>query len=137
MPIGGPYGFGQHSSRQLATVHPLLRSVIEDAIYFVDFTVLEGHRGQEDQHRAFASGNSKLDWPKSKHNKSPSEAVDLWPYPHPRKDEDVIRQLCYIAGHVMAIAAAKGVRVRWGGDWNRNDQLEDNSFDDWGHFELD
>lgn len=26
--------------------------------------------------------------------------------------------------------------VRWGGDWNNNTELKDNSFDDLVHFEL-
>jgi len=46
-----------------------------------DITVLCGHRGEAEQNAAYAAGNSKLKWPKSKHNKVPSEAVDIVPYP--------------------------------------------------------
>lgn len=46
-----------------------------------DITVLCGHRGEAEQNAAYAAGNSKLKWPNSKHNKTPSEAVDIVPYP--------------------------------------------------------
>ena len=39
-----------------------------------------GHRNKEDQNKAFAEGKSKLKWPKGKHNKLPSQAVDAAPY---------------------------------------------------------
>ena len=44
--------------------------------------------------------------------------------------------MTYFAGMVMGIAKAKGIGVRWGGDWNQNKDLEDNGFDDLPHFEL-
>ena len=42
----------------------------------------------------------------------------------------------YFAGMVMGIAKAKGIGLRWGGDWNQNTELKDNGFDDLPHFEI-
>jgi hypothetical protein len=28
------------------------------------------------------------------------------------------------------------INVRWGGDWNKNFEVDDNMFDDFPHFEL-
>ena len=40
------------------------------------------------------------------------------------------------AGFVMGIATGMGIDIRWGGDWNQNDQVKDNKFDDLPHFEV-
>ncbi len=46
-----------------------------------DISVACGHRTKSDQDREFAEGDSKVPWPRSKHNTLPSRAVDVWPYP--------------------------------------------------------
>lgn len=99
----------------------------------IDCTILEGERGKEAQDEACAKGLSKLEWPKSKHNKSPSLAIDAAPYPIDWKD---ISRFCYFAGIVMAIGAKHGVTLRWGGDFNCNNQIKDETFLDYVHFEI-
>lgn len=108
-----------------------------------DFTVLEGHRGEEAQNRAYAKGLSKLPWPRGKHNSSPSKAVDIAPYPidwgdgeTPLKAEATRQRFCYLAGFVMAVALQREISLRWGGDWNGNRDTRDESFRDLGHFEI-
>ena len=65
--------------------------------------------------------------------------VDVAPYPIDWEDLDRFR---YFAGYVMGVAAilhSEGLithRLRWGGDWNRDTQVKDNSFNDMPHFEL-
>lgn len=92
-----------------------------------------------EQNAAFRSGKSKLEYPKSKHNKAPSMAVDVAPYPIDWYDE---KRFHYFAGHVMGVAKIlhyEGFmthRVRWGGDWDNDTQVKDNKFDDLVHFEL-
>lgn len=125
--------FSNLSKAALATCHPLLQQVMEEAIRHIDFTVLEGHRGKEAQNKAFDDGFSKVRWPNGKHNKTPSLAVDIAPYPIVWNDTE---RFVYFAGFIMAIAAMKGIPLRWGGDWNRNTQVKDEKFRDWGHFEL-
>ncbi len=69
-----------------------------------------------------------------KHNKMPALAVDIAPYPIVWSDTG---QFAYLAGWIMAIAKIRGVRIRWGADWNRNNLIRDEKFLDWGHFEID
>ena len=64
---------------------------------------------------------------------NPSKAVDAYPYP---VDFNDLNRMRYFAGIVMGIAAVKGIKLRWGGDWNQDTQLSDNKFNDLPHFEL-
>lgn len=75
-----------------------------------------------------------MKWPKSKHNSQPSLAVDVAPYPIDWKDE---RRFILFAGFVMGIAKAKGINLRWGGDWNGNFRVgDDGKLFDAPHFEM-
>lgn len=40
------------------------------------------------------------------------------------------------AGLLISMGMQRNAILRWGGDWNRNFDTLDNSFDDLGHFEL-
>src|SRR3990172_9550055 len=73
--------FGKRSKDNLATCHPDLVLLAQDAIKQIDFTVIEGHRGKEAQTIAVTRGTSRTTWPKSKHNKFPSHAFDFIPSP--------------------------------------------------------
>ena len=125
--------FGKASQEKLATCDPRLQKVFNEVIKHFDFTVIEGHRGEAAQNKAFAEGESKLKYPQSKHNKTPSLAADVLPYPIDWNDTNRMR---YFAGFVVGIAATMGIKIRWGGDWNQNIELKDNSFNDLPHFEL-
>ncbi len=125
--------FGKSSQDKLATCDPRLQKVFNEVIKYFDCTVIEGHRGEEAQNKAFAEGKSKLKYPQSKHNKTPSLAADVLPYPIDWNDTNRMR---YFAGFVVGIAATMGIKLRWGGDWNQNTELKDNSFNDLPHFEL-
>lgn len=125
--------FGKASQEKLATCDPRLQKVFNEVIKHFDCTVIEGHRGEAAQNKAFAEGKSKLKYPQSKHNKTPSLAADVLPYPIDWNDTNRMR---YFAGFVVGIAATMGIKIRWGGDWNQNTELKDNSFNDLPHFEL-
>ena len=125
--------FGRRSKERLETCDKRLQTIMNEVIKHVDISVLCGHRNEKDQNQVFKDGNSKVDWPKGRHNAYPSNAVDVCPYPI---DWDDRERMTYFAGMVMGIAKAKGIGVRWGGDWNQNTDLEDNGFDDLPHFEL-
>jgi len=118
--------FGRRSKSRLGTCHNLLQEILEEAIKEYDFSVLCGHRGKEDQDAAFNSGNSKLKFPQSKHNKMPSLAVDIAPYPIDWNNIDRFKDLGKI---IKRIADEKGIDLSWGGDWR--------SFKDYPHFQLD
>lgn len=125
--------FSKRSRRHLDSCHPALQTILLDVVRHFDCTVLVGHRGRKAQNEAFRTGHSKLDFPNSKHNVTPSLAVDVVPYPIDWSDT---QRMNYFAGHVMMVAAVHGVRLRWGGDWDRDTQVKDNGFDDLAHFEI-
>ena len=125
--------FGSSSRKQLSTCHEDLQALFEEVVKYFDCSVLEGHRGEEKQNEAFRKGNSKLQFPKGRHNASPSYAVDVVPYPI---DWDDRERMSYFAGFVKGIASQMGIPIRWGGDWNSDNNLKDNKFDDLPHFEL-
>ena len=128
------YRFSARSQDALDECDVRLQRVLAKAIEVLDFTVLEGHRGEARQNQMVANGKSKLRWPNSKHNQSPSLAVDIAPYPIDWANQH--SQFQYLAGVVMGIAHEMGIDLRWGGDWDRDGQLSDNTFNDLPHFEV-
>jgi peptidoglycan L-alanyl-D-glutamate endopeptidase CwlK len=131
--------FSQISIQRLSTCHPDLQLVLTKAILEFDFSVLAGHRGELEQTIAFQEGKSKTPWPKSKHNGSPSLAVDIAPYPilwpDPKNPKNWAR-FYYLGGYVLGIAAELNVPLRWGGDWDGDRDIHEQRFDDLPHFEL-
>jgi len=125
--------FSQKSLEKLATCDPKLQALFLEVIKHFDCVVLEGHRGKIMQDAAFAAGQSKTQWPQSKHNSQPSKAVDVAPYPIDWNDHG---RFYYFGGFVMGIAAKMGIKIRYGGDWNKNTQVKDEKFKDLPHFEL-
>lgn len=125
--------FSKRSLAALSTCHPDLQKLMSEAIKDYDFAVICGHRGRADQDRAVAQGMSKLAFPKSKHNKLPSLAVDIVPYPVRWKDIDSFKQL---AVHIHKVADQLGIKIRHGADWNMNGDYTDEKFSDWPHYEL-
>jgi peptidoglycan L-alanyl-D-glutamate endopeptidase CwlK len=133
--------FSETSKERLKTCHSDLQILCNRLIERYDFTVVCGHRDEEDQNRAYRTGKSEKQWPDSKHNTVPSLAVDLAPYELTGIDWGKM-QSAYFAGQVMGLAEelfAQGVmkhRIRPGIDWNLNDDIDDTKFWDAGHFEI-
>lgn len=125
--------FSTQSLARLETCHPDLQLICHEVIKYFDFTVLEGHRGQEAQNKAFKEGRSKIKFPLGKHNKMPSLAVDIVPYPIDWEDEN---RFYYLAGLMMATAKKFDIPLRWGGCWKMDNNFAGNKFDDLPHFEL-
>ena len=125
--------YSKKSKTRLETCHPYLQLLFNAVVKEFDNTILEGHRGKTKQDRYFKSGQSKLKYPKSKHNKTPSEAVDSAPWPI---DWNNTKRFYYYAGYVMATAERLGINIRWGGDWDSDNDLDDQRFNDLVHFEL-
>lgn len=122
--------FGSNSRMILSTCHGDLQVVMEEAIRHYDFSVKCGHRGEAEQNKAFDNKASKVKWPNSNHNKQPSMAVDIYPYPfHSEYWEKAYKGVWYEqACHVLAAASKLGIKVKWGGHFN--------SLFDGPHFEL-
>lgn len=124
------------SLKRLSTCHPDLIRLFEQVDKTFPLLIIEGHRGREAQHAAFAAGRSKLDWPKGKHNSLPSLAVDAAPLPLDWAGKKSREKFYLFAGFVLAQALALGISLRWGGDWDSDWDIKENSFDDLVHFEL-
>jgi len=133
------YKFGNRSLEKRATCHPDLQMILDEMIKMMDISVLCGHRGEADQRQAVEDGMSQVHYPNSMHNSDPSLAVDVAPYPI---DWDNLKRFYYMGGMFLGIAhmlKEKGLishNVRWGGDWDRDNDLDDNRFIDLPHFEL-
>jgi peptidoglycan L-alanyl-D-glutamate endopeptidase CwlK len=133
------YKFSEKSRGHLVCCHPDLQIIMNHAIKFVDFSVICGHRNEREQTEAYNKGTSKLKWPKSKHNKFPSEAIDIVPYPTGYGDE---KQFYILSGVLKVVikqlknACVIGNKIRWGGDWDSDGDLNDQNFDDLAHYEI-
>jgi peptidoglycan L-alanyl-D-glutamate endopeptidase CwlK len=118
--------FGPKSKRVLAECEQDIQDVLNEAIKHIDFSCIWGHRGKEDQNAAFRDGFSTVEWPNSKHNKTPARAVDIIPYPGGFDNDD--EAFFLLATYVLRAANELGVDLVWGGHWR--------SFKDLAHFEL-
>lgn len=125
--------FGSKSKQALATAHPQLQALFNRVIQTYDCTVLQGFRTKEAQDAAVRAGASKTPWPQSKHNRTPSHAVDVAPFPIDWND---LRRFYHFAGFVQGVARQMGISLRWGGDWDGDGDFKDNKFNDLVHFEL-
>ena len=125
--------FSKKSLARLTTCDSRLQQVFQQVVQNFDCTIIEGHRNEERQNRMVDEGKSQVRWPDGKHNTEPSLAVDVCPYPVVWDDRE--RQTLF-AGYVLATAKAMGIDLRWGGDWDRDTEVRDNSFDDLVHFEI-
>ena len=107
------------SRQRLATCDPRLQDVLNEVIKYVDFTVLEGHRGRDAQNQAVAEGRSRAMWPNGNHNSLPSHAVDIAPWlPDVKVDWKDIVAFGRLMGFVQLIGIQKGVKLRFGLDWD-------------------
>lgn len=154
------YSWGRTSRKRLGTCHEDLQRIADMALSLgiMDITVVCGRRSQEEQDALYPK-YSKVKYPHSKHNTDPSIAVDLAPY-HPiygylSGSEDQINLIAKgqgigyqeafsfingeyhrLAGIILSCARHLKIGIRWGGDWNSNANVLDQSFMDLVHYEL-
>ena len=127
------YEFSQGSKEKILQLHPDLQFLMYHAIAIFDFSVTTGYRDKTDQNALEREGKSQLKYPSSKHNLRPSMAVDIHPYPINFEDLD---RYYFLAGLIKGIASKHNIKIRWGGDWDNDNDFTDNKFDDLCHFEL-
>lgn len=135
--------FSRSSKLKLDTCHPDLQRIMKEVVKFYDCTVLEGFRDRVRQDTLYAEQKTKVQYPDSKHNLTPSMAIDVAPYPIDWSgDAKNLARYYYLAGCIRGVAAQLRRlgeiehEVRFGGDWDSDDFFDDNSFDDLVHFEL-
>jgi peptidoglycan LD-endopeptidase CwlK len=132
--------FGKRSLENLSTCDVRLVTLAEEVVKVHDCSCIEGWRNEEDQNRYVEEGKSKVLWPFGKHNfidlngEPCSRALHLVPYPD--LDWEDRERFMYFGGFVLGVAAGLSIPIRWGGDWDRDHNLKDQSFDDLCHFEL-
>lgn len=156
------FRWGRRSLQELSTCSPGIRSMCNRMLSYriMDVTIICGHRNEENQTEAFDKKLTKLAWPMSKHNQTPSKAVDIYPYHprfklltgHPSQVRDIATEMHWttnhasnfitceyhrMAGLMSAAAKAEGVGLRWGGGWDSDGDgdVTDQTFMDLCHFE--
>lgn len=127
------YKFSNNSRKNLSTCDIRLQEIFEEVIKHIDCSVICGYRNEYDQNSVYSLGNSKLKFPDSKHNVGPSKAIDVIPYP---VDWSNVNKFYYFAGVVKGVASVLGYKIRWGGDWDSDNEFKDNKFNDLPHFEI-
>ncbi len=123
------YKFGKKSKERLRGVHPKLVNVLNELIKIMDVTIIEGLRSEERQKELLEQGKTKTKF--SKHIKG--KAVDLAPYPIDWEDRE---RFHYMGGMIRGIGKQLNTDIRWGGDWDSDGEIKDNSFDDLVHVEI-
>ncbi len=121
------------SAFKLSTCDPRIIEVLTEAIKYYDFTVLCGHRTKEDQDKAVAEGKSTKAFPNSKHNTTPSMAVDIAPYP---VDWNDLARFALLVGFIIGLARARGYHFRSGLDWDDDGNIKEHSLIDGPHIEV-
>ena len=121
--------FGKRSKDRLKGVNPKLVNILNELIKIMDVTIIEGLRTEARQNDLLAQGKSKTKY--SKHLEG--KAVDLAPYPIDWEDRE---RFHYMGGMLRGIAKQLNINIRWGGDWDSDGEIADNSFDDLVHVEL-
>lgn len=136
--------FGRKSEEKLANLHPKMVRVLRLTIQLVDFSIMETNRTKETHAKYIADGRTKVSYANTKHSYVPSCAVDLAPYPivWPENVEDEKARLkaaarfYFVAGAIKQAGEMLGIPIRWGGDWDGDNEFNDQTFDDLVHFEL-
>lgn len=130
--------FSKRSMDKLETCHGDLIALFVVVVQHRDCTILCGQRGEAEQTEYFRTGRSKVEFPNSKHNKTPSLAVDVAPYfkerPHIRWNDR--NSFYHFAGFVLGVAEMMKIKIRYGGNWDGDDELSDQTFFDLPHYEL-
>ena len=121
--------FGKRSKQRLKGVNMVLVHILGKLVEIMDVTIIEGVRTQERQNELVKKGASKTKY--SKHIEG--RAVDVAPYPIDWKDRE---RFHYMGGMLRGIAHELNIKVRWGGDWDSDGEIADNSFDDLVHVEV-
>lgn len=134
--------FGAVSRANLAECHRDLQRVMNEVVKHWDCTVLDGKRSIAEQKKNVANGVSKtMDSRHLPQEDGTSWAADVAPYPVRWNDPSAKvraayeRECLFFGGFVLGIATSMGIDLRYGGDWDSDKDLADQTFNDLVHFE--
>ena len=131
--------FSKLSKARLESCDPELQTLFNYVIKYFDCKIICGKRDKKAQNRAFAKGFSTVQYPNSKHNKTPSQAADVIPYPIEWENTDRMR---YFIGFVKGVAqmlkdyGSMEKEIITGIDWDNDTILKDQRFNDIPHFQI-
>lgn len=119
---------GESSLTALGTAHPDLQRLIKLVSQYIDagalkyagitdIAVLCGYRDKAGQDLAVKNKASKTPWPKSKHNRQPSDAVDVAVYPVNYKEKGYDVKMAVLHAFICGVAARIGVDL-YNIDWD-------------------
>lgn len=134
--------FSPASNAHLDTCSQDIQRLFRTVVKTYDCSIWEGHRGKALQNKYYSESpqKSRVQWPNGKHNDMPSNAVHAAPYPFPgwekEKEIEVIRACYHFAGYVRRVAEELGIKIRWGGNWDRDTVMNDQTWMDLIHYEL-
>jgi len=134
------YKYGRKSSEKLATCHPDIQKIMNEAIKHYDITILEGVRSLKRQEELVRTGMSKT--MNSKHLKNDdghSHAVDIALYPVDWNDRDRFVFLqAYVKGISDQMYKSGEIthKLRLGIDWDSDGDISEHSFFDGPHVEI-
>lgn len=130
--------FSERSWNNLKDCHTDLQHLFFEVVKDFDCTVIDGARTFEEQQENVRRGVSKTLRslhlpPTAGAHAGVSLAADVAPYPIDWNDRE---RFYLFGGYVLGLAYSLDIPVRWGGDWDRDTQVKDQTFFDLVHFEL-
>jgi len=130
--------YGRVSKERLSHAHPDLQRFANRLILVFDHTVVCSYRNEEDQEDAYRNGKSKVHWPNSRHNVTPSLALDLAPWDSDLRviDWGARDRFILMAGVALQLAREMSLPIIWGGDWDNDTYMRDHTFLDFPHYQL-
>lgn len=132
------YAFSKRSYNNLMSCHPDLQKLAKKVmdLQLFDFGISAGYRDKDEQDKLFHSGMSKVQFPDSKHNISPSMAFDFTLWVNGRIDWNNTEAWYMAVGVFRGVAASLGLKIRCGADWDGDFNPNNQSFHDLPHIEL-
>jgi hypothetical protein len=116
--------WGSKSSECRSTTSGILNKISDMVLIEMDISQVYGHRTEEEQNKLYEKGYSKVKFPNSGHNKSPSIAGDYLP-----PNSNSLENFCRMRELFYFYAGQLGVELR-------PLIIFSNGSGDWGHIEL-
>ena len=120
--------WSDRSRTNLDTCHFDLQRLFNEVLIHRDCSIICGHRGREEQERLLhmEPPRTQLSYPNSRHSCSPSDAVDVIPYPFNGWND--LHAFYQFGTFVLHLAYRMSIPLDWGGHWA--------GFRDYPHYEL-
>jgi hypothetical protein len=138
------YKFSEKSKARLAECHPDLQKLFNTIIKYINIGITCGKRTMEEQKILVAQKKSKTlnsrhisKKDKGQGDEEFSRAVDIVWY------DNYTGKYCWsptiyrvIGPAIVQVAKDMGIELRWGGDWDQDGDMNDQTFMDLVHFEV-